>query len=61
MTRGLNEMKKIITFVVIFLAVSSALPQDGFDFPQLEYVPNADFLHLPAGANFGEVAGVALN
>ena len=62
----MNKMKHIITIMAatltgIFLMASMALPQNCGNHPELSYEPSVDFLHLPAGANFEEVAGVALN
>ncbi|HEY5616392.1 MAG TPA: peptidyl-alpha-hydroxyglycine alpha-amidating lyase family protein [Vicinamibacterales bacterium] len=51
-------MKSVLTLFVVLLA-SSSLAQQPVPEIQFESVP--DFLKLPAGTNFGEVSGVAVN
>ena len=52
--------------IALSLAATSLSAQAPFTLPpvpvpELKYTANADLLKLPAGMNFGEVAGVALN
>lgn len=48
-----------VVLAMLFLQISAS-PQ-GSSVPELEYEPAPDFLRLPFGMNFGEVAGVAVN
>src|SRR5882724_10439705 len=50
------QMRRLMTRLVP--AVSSL---SNVDLPDFGYKPAADFLSLPSGMNFGEVAGIALN
>ncbi len=51
-------MKKLLVFCVC--AGAAVLAQTPA-IPRLQYTPVQDFFALPAGANFGEAAGVAVN
>lgn len=53
-------MKPILSIFAALLLWVSAFPQVS-KLPDLGYKPAADPLSLPAGMNFGEAAGVALN
>lgn len=57
-----NIRSKVVVFVVLatlFLQItaSSQVPQA----PEINYEPVPGFLDLPAGMNFGEVSGIAVN
>lgn len=53
-------MKLILSIIITLLTSISAFPQ-AIKLPDLNYKPAPNSLNLPAGMNFGEVAGVALN
>lgn len=53
-------MKLILSIVITLLTSIYAFPQ-ATKLPDLGYKPAPESLSLPAGMNFGEVAGVALN
>ncbi len=53
-------MKLILSILIILLTWIYAFPQVT-KLPELGYKPAPDSLLLPAGMNFGEVAGVAIN
>ena len=57
------DMKLSTFFTTMFLSLTLVvnLFAGGNDENKLDYQPVADFLKLPDGANFGQVAGVALN
>ena len=51
-------MKSAATLIVFLLATSAAAQQN---VPEIPFDSVADFFKLPAGMNFGEVSGVAVN
>ncbi len=53
-------MKLVLSILLTLLAPIYAFPQTA-KLPDLGYKPSPNSLNLPAGMNFGEVAGVALN
>jgi DNA-binding beta-propeller fold protein YncE len=51
-------MKSLLTLIILLLATSAAAQQQ---VPEIQFDSVPDFLKLPAGMNFGEVSGVAVN
>src|ERR1051325_2194722 len=56
-TRG--GMMKTLLLSVVLLTAAPAVAQQAV--PDIQFDSSADFLKLPAGTNFGEVPGVAVN
>ena len=56
--RAEDTMKTLI-FALLLLVAAPAVAQQGI--PDIPFDSSADFLKLPAGMNFGEVPGVAVN
>jgi hypothetical protein len=56
--RAEDTMKTSI-FALLLLVAAPAVAQQGI--PDIPFESSADFLKLPAGVNFGEVPGVAVN
>jgi hypothetical protein len=53
-------MRRLVCFIAWSLCASAAVPAQQAA-PALEFESVPDFLKLPAGMNFGEVSGVAVN
>jgi len=50
---------KTLLLSVVLLTAAPAVAQQAV--PDIQFDSSADFLKLPAGTNFGEVPGVAVN